>query len=125
MEVDKSLIDKELTEVQTQEVKEIKDLKKEQENEIRQDLGDISQLMPIVENLHDLALNKVLNMEVEQDTIKELSNCFIEILDKYLPKMDWVGKYSPEIAYLGLLGVAYLKSTQNKIKKEDEQIRLN
>ena len=121
MDIDKTLLETQLQEVEKVEADEITQEKKDQDKIIREEYkGTTNTLKPVVERLHHLVINEILEKDVPKEVLGEMSNCFLEILDKYIPQADWIGKYGPEIAYIGLIGVVV--SSPSKIKKENEQI---
>lgn len=118
METDiKKLIELEEETTQAEQVEKV-----QAEDEQRQELrAGVEPIKPIVNKLHNLVIVDILNKDVEPAIIDEMSECFLLIIDKYLPQVDFLGKYGAEIAYAGLIGAVLMSPD----KKGNQEIKEN
>lgn len=89
-------------------------VQKEEQQEEPQNNVNSAELVQYVNFFHNLVFNKFLNMEVKPELLEELNRSGSELLAKYMPKADVLGKYSAEIAYITVISVIVMQDKQTK-----------
>ena len=82
---------------------------------------DTTLLVPYVGILHGL-LFKVMGSSPPAEIVGELNKTGAEILGKYMPSLGGgVGKYSLEIGYVSLLGMAFFAKEKSKTEEKPQE----
>lgn len=118
---DKSIIDVELEQLETQEVQELKELEEVEKTEL--DEND----KKIINTIHKLIFNKLLECQVDEKQFENLDNYLTQILEKYNISFGFLSKWDPEIMYLQAVGFILIqkytiKNNENQEKTINQEV---
>lgn len=116
VDVQETLIDKELERVET----EINEEENSNKDKIEQNTADLTDFKPYINYLHQLGF-KMARIEVDELLLDELNSNLLKIIEKRLPSLTNVAGNSPELAYLSVLGLILMTSKKQQETTNKEQ----
>jgi hypothetical protein len=118
MELDNKFIEKEDKFISETPIEELKQEEQTQNN------VNSAELVQYVSFLHNIVFEKLLKMEIKPELLDELNKSGSELLGKYMPKADILGKYSAEISYITVISLIVMQNNKKtksvEYKKEDK-----